>query len=127
MKNYYYYIRTIIVKIIFNLIPIRYLYSIIDILSIKEFKKLFINSEMVSSCLKWDKQKVRYNVWDKFLENENLINQKIQYFEFGVFQGESIKYFANKLKNKDNIFVGYDTFFGLPTEWQSAPKGLFFN
>ena len=99
MKNYYYYIRTIIVKIIFNLIPQRYLYSIIDILSIKEFKKLIINSEMVSSCLKWDKQKVRYNVWDKFLENENLINQKIQYFEFGVFQGESIKYFAKKLKN----------------------------
>ncbi len=125
MKHYYYYIRTIIVKIIFNLIPIRYLYAIIDILSIKEFKKLFISSEMVSNCFKWDKQKIRYNVWDKFLENENLINQKIQYFEFGVFQGESIKYFANKLKNKDNIFIGYDTFCGLPTDWQSAPKGLF--
>lgn len=41
MKNYH-YIRTIIVKIILNLIPMRYLYSIIDILSIKEFKKLFL-------------------------------------------------------------------------------------
>jgi hypothetical protein len=42
-----------------------------------------------------------------------------------VYKGESIKYFAKKLLNKNNIFIGYDTFVGLPTDWQSAKKGMF--
>ena len=125
MKNYYYYFRTILVKFIFYLIPIKYFYSIIDILSIKESKNLFINSQQVSNSLKWNKQKIRYDVWDKFISEEDLINQQIQFLEFGVYQGESIKYFAKKLTKDNNIFIGYDTFFGLPTDWQSAKKGLF--
>ena len=125
MKNYYYYFRTILVKFIFHIIPIKYFYSVIDILSIKESKNLFIDSEQVSNSLKWDKQKIRYDVWDKFITKEDLINQQIQFLEFGVYQGESIKYFAKKLANENNLFIGYDTFFGLPTDWQSAKKGLF--
>ena len=125
MKNYYYYLRTRLIKFIFYLIPIKYFYSIIDILSIKESKNLFIDSKQLSNNFKWDKQKIRYDVWDKFISSEGLINQKIQFLEFGVYQGESIKYFAKKLLNEDNIFLGYDTFFGLPTNWQSAQKGLF--
>jgi hypothetical protein len=27
--------------------------------------------------------------------------------------------------NKDNIFIGFDTFFGLLNNWQSAKKGMF--
>ena len=125
MRNYYYYFRTIIVKFIFHLIPIKIFYSIIDILSIKESKNLFTGSEQVSSNLKWDKQKIRFDVWDKFISREHLTNQKIQFLEFGVFQGESIKYFAKNLSNEENKFIGYDTFFGLPTDWQNAKKGLF--
>ncbi len=125
MKNYYYYLRTRIIKFTFHLIPLKIFYSIIDILSIKESKQLLINSEEVSSNIKWDKLKIRYDVWDKFISRENLSNQKIQFLEFGVYRGESIKYFAKKLVNEDNKFFGYDTFYGLPADWQSAKKGLF--
>jgi hypothetical protein len=125
MKNYYYFLRTYLIKFLFHLIPIRYFYSITDVLLLKGSKDLFKESEQLSNNFKWDKKKIRYDVWDKFISSENLINQEIQFLEFGVFQGESIKYFAKKLLNKDNIFIGYDTFFGLPTNWQSAPKGLF--
>ena len=125
MKNYFYYLRTVLFKFFFYLIPIKYLYAVIDILAIKESKNLFIDSIQISNNFKWDKKKIRFDVWDKFISKENLANQKIQFLEFGVYKGESIKYFANKLLNKENIFIGYDTFFGLPTDWQSAQKGMF--
>ena len=125
MKNYFYYLRTVLFKFFFYLIPIKYLYAVIDILVIKESKNLFSGSIQISNNFKWDKKKIRFDVWDKFISKENLANQKIQFLEFGVYKGESIKYFANKLLNKENIFIGYDTFYGLPTDWQSAPKGMF--
>ena len=125
MKNYIYYFRTILFKFFFYLIPIKYLYAVIDILAIKESKSLFSRSIQISNNFKWDKKKIRFDVWDKFISKENFTNQKIQFLEFGVYKGESIKYFAEKLLNKENIFIGYDTFFGLPTDWQSAKKGLF--
>ena len=125
MKNYYYYLRTVLFKFIFHLIPIKYLYAVIDILAIKESKNLFIGSTQISNNLKWDKKKIRFDVWDKFISKENFTHQKIQFLEFGVYKGESIKYFAKKLLNEDNIFIGYDTFVGLPTDWQSAKKGMF--
>ena len=125
MKNYYFYFRTIFIKFIFKLIPINFFLSIIDILSIKESENLFIDAVQVSNSLKWDNQKIRFNVWDKYLSQNDLTTQKIQFFEFGVYEGLSIKYFAKKLTNENNTFIGYDTFYGLPTNWQTAKKGLF--
>jgi len=44
--------------------------------------------------------------------------------EFGVFKGRTINYFASKLKN--NIIYGFDSFEGLPDEWNADnPKGKF--
>ena len=125
MKNYFYYLRTILFKFLFYLIPTKYLYAVIDILALKESKNLFKGSIQISNNFKWDKKKIRYDVWDKFIFKEDFTNEKIQFLEFGVYEGESIKYFANKLSNKENIFIGYDTFYGLPTDWQSAQKGMF--
>tara|TARA_Y100000996_G_scaffold215722_1_gene169339 strand:- start:363 stop:992 length:630 start_codon:yes stop_codon:yes gene_type:complete len=98
---------------------------VIDIIAIKESKSLINGSTQISNNFKWDKKKIRYDVWDKFILKEDFTNQKIQFLEFGVYKGESIKYFAEKLLNKENIFIGYDTFFGLPADWQSAQKGMF--
>ena len=125
MKNYFYYLRTILFKFFFNLIPIKYIYAVIDIIALKESKDLISGSTQISNNFKWDKKKIRFDVWDKFMSKEDFANQRIQFLEFGVFEGESIKYFADKLLNKENIFIGYDTFYGLPTDWQSASKGMF--
>jgi len=49
----------------------------------------------------------------------------ITYVEFGVWKGESIKYFAYHNKNNKSIFVGLDSFEGLPEDWGLMLKGTF--
>lgn len=58
----------------------------------------------------------RYKLYD-YLNSNILNNTKISYLEFGVFKGESIKYWANINSNQDSRFFGFDTFTGLPEEW----------
>jgi len=66
--------------------------------------------------------------WDFAL---NLIgkDELITYIEFGVFTGRSIKYISSKTLNKESIFLGLDTFIGLPEDWDTQggnlPKGYF--
>jgi hypothetical protein len=57
-----------------------------------------------------------------FFEGKN-----IDYFEFGVYQGETIKYFSENFKNTSSIFVGFDSFTGIPETYghPSIPTGHF--
>ena len=52
-----------------------------------------------------------------FVNKELVGESPLSYLEFGVFEGKSIKYWANINKNKDSVFVGFDTFTGLPENW----------
>lgn len=72
----------------------------------------------------WRKQYSEdYPVFEKrtemydFINNEILSNGTIQYLEFGVYKGESIKYFAEINSDVDSRFIGFDTFTGLPEDW----------
>jgi hypothetical protein len=60
-------------------------------------------------------------------ELKSLKELKILYIEFGVFKGRSIKWFAENQQNPDSIFVGLDTFEGLPQAWVTAnqPAGMY--
>jgi O-methyltransferase len=49
----------------------------------------------------------------------------IDYLEFGVFQGRSIFYWADKNKETATRFTGFDTFTGLPEDWDYHKKGAF--
>jgi hypothetical protein len=47
------------------------------------------------------------------------------FVEFGVHEGYSIKFFARRNINKDSVFIGLDSFEGLPEDWGSIRKGTF--
>lgn len=58
----------------------------------------------------------RLQMYD-YINSEIVCDKPIQYLEFGVYKGESIKYFANINTHLDSRFVGFDTFTGLPGDW----------
>lgn len=70
--------------------------------------------------------KDRVSLYDSVIRNESLDSQPINYLEFGVYKGESIKLWTSKISNPESRFIGFDTFTGLPERWRrSEPKGWF--
>lgn len=60
------------------------------------------------------------------IEKENLSSEPIDYWEFGVFRGESLFSWLNHHRHPDSRFVGFDTFTGLPERWRATePEGAF--
>ena len=61
----------------------------------------------------------------------DLIASEIQdkvvlYLEFGVFEGNSIRYWSKLLKNPGSMLHGFDSFEGLPETFKDDhPKGRF--
>jgi O-methyltransferase len=50
----------------------------------------------------------------------------IDYLEFGVWRGEATDAWRNLNTHSDSRFVGFDTFEGLPEDWEkNHPKGTF--
>jgi hypothetical protein len=47
-------------------------------------------------------------------------DSNVIFLEFGVWRGNSMKYFSDNFVNKNNIFIGLDTFEGLPEDWETA-------
>lgn len=52
-----------------------------------------------------------------YINSEIICNKPIQYLEFGVYKGASIKYFADINTHPNSQFIGFDTFTGLPEDW----------
>ena len=65
---------------------------------------------------------LRYKVWKKIPEYIDT-SKDILYLEFGVWEGHSIKFFAEKYKSKNSEFYGFDTFYGFPEDCLDMKKG----
>jgi O-methyltransferase len=65
----------------------------------------------------------------RYLNDEVLRHEPISYLEFGVHKGKSILEWATLNTCGDSEFIGFDTFEGLPEEWDrvrgASPKGRF--
>jgi O-methyltransferase len=70
---------------------------------------------------KFDYEK-RYDLYDYVINKENLLSA-VDYLEFGVCQGTSFKWWAEKNTDSSSRFFGFDTFTGLPEDWGSFKKG----
>lgn len=64
----------------------------------------------------------RYDLYSEIIKNEQL-NKAIDYFEFGVFQGKSFRWWMEQINHTDARFYGFDTFTGLPEAWGPFKKG----
>ncbi len=64
----------------------------------------------------------RYNLYQSILETERLTDP-LNYLEFGVCTGASFKWWINKNKEENSKFIGFDTFTGLPENWNIYKSG----
>ena len=91
--------------------------------SIKLLEKvlsLFILSRDFSKVFLSKKYNRRRSMW---VDNiKNFCSSDFIYLEFGVWQGSSIKYISNKFMDNSNQFFGFDSFIGLPEDWDTMTK-----
>jgi hypothetical protein len=64
--------------------------------------------------------------WEVFETVASKVADKpVLYLEFGVYQGESIRYWAARLRHPDARLHGFDSFEGLQDDWGPYGKGQF--
>ena len=66
----------------------------------------------------------RHDLYQTLLSQEGL-DGPIDYLEFGVYRGESLRWWVENNKHPDSRFAGFDTFEGLPEDWGKMAAGTF--
>jgi O-methyltransferase len=66
----------------------------------------------------------RYALYQWLLEHTKL-DGPIDYIEFGVSHGDSVRWWVDHNKHPETTFVGFDSFAGLPEKWQAWGEGSF--
>ncbi len=60
------------------------------------------------------------------LVGNSIADRTVLYLEFGVFKGDATRYWSNILLNPNSNLHGFDSFEGLPEDWNpDFPKGHF--
>ena len=68
----------------------------------------------------------RFDLYSYFFNSLQLEQEEINYLEFGVYNGESFKWWTTHNLHKKSRFYGFDTFEGLPEKWGIYKKGEMF-
>lgn len=65
-------------------------------------------------------------LYETVIEKESLDGAPMDFWEFGVFRGDSLFWWLENVHNPESRFVGFDTFTGLPERWRATePEGAF--
>ena len=64
----------------------------------------------------------RYRMY-KYLFDMQKLHEPIDYLEFGVYGGKSFRWWAEANRAHESRFIGFDTFSGLPEDWDIFKKG----
>jgi O-methyltransferase len=65
-------------------------------------------------------------LYESVIEREKLNSAPLDFWEFGVFRGESLFWWSEHIQDQESRFVGFDTFTGLPERWRATePEGAF--
>ena len=73
------------------------------------------------------KRRNRFWLYQSVIQKERLDSEPIDFWEFGVFRGESLFGWLNIISHPDSRFVGFDTFTGLPERWRATEVEGAFN
>jgi O-methyltransferase len=80
----------------------------------------------ISDSFGHSEDKGRAWLHDFVAAEEHLSHSPILYLEFGVYRGASIRSWLERIPHPDSLFVGFDTFTGLPEHWRpTEPLGAF--
>lgn len=120
-----------LIKSVFYKLRLDYIIPVNFLLFIAYYAKLskFVNNNKSKGFSDFFSLKYDYNKREQLFEHvilqEGLNNEKIDYLEFGVANGASMRWWTNKITNSDSKFYGFDTFIGLPEKWGYFPEGHF--
>ena len=72
----------------------------------------------------YDSQR-RYMLYEKVVKTEGLQHAPVDYLEFGVYKGNSLRWWLKSIETPESKFVGFDCFTGLPEQWRDRAVGTF--
>lgn len=67
----------------------------------------------------------REALWEEAVLRLGGAGTPVTVVEFGVHEGASLRWFAQRLSHPEARFIGLDTFTGLPEAWGALPAGTF--
>lgn len=56
----------------------------------------------------------------RYLHESCIVGEAIDFIEFGVFRGDSMREWVSLNKHSDSRFFGFDSFEGLPEDWRAG-------
>jgi O-methyltransferase len=89
----------------------RFMRAFLDEIDLQHFRVSRPGAKFSDRSLMW-----------KFIEEKYLKHEAVDYVEFGVFEGESIRHWTAVNKDKESRFIGFDSFEGLPADWHAEKK-----
>jgi hypothetical protein len=64
-------------------------------------------------------------MYEWLVDDLGIAETPIHYIEFGVYKGHTLRWWTQANRHPESTFAGFDTFEGLPEDWEDVPKGAF--